>query len=226
MKTIIIVTNPKHSNPPKPKVPPTPPKPAKLPTVLIYWNREKLKAAPVQLGPPPTRNRQTFPFHSTIDFQGLKIRVETPKGGTRSGVDSDGKPWSVVMPAHYGEFARTLGADGDPIDAFVGPDAHAPFAYVVHIQDPTTKEYDEDKVLLGFQNRDAALAAFSSAYTRPGFRAGVRKLSIGELRDWLRDKELRGLRITAGEELTKGRPTAPSLPESTGLVLPEHLAWV
>ena len=61
-----------------------------------------LKAADVDLGPPPARNRARFPFTGTIEFQGLRVRVETRKGDTRSGTDRDGKAWSVVMPVRMG----------------------------------------------------------------------------------------------------------------------------
>lgn len=37
-----------------------------------------------------------------VIIQGLDISIENPKGSFRSGVDKDGKPWSVKMPSHYG----------------------------------------------------------------------------------------------------------------------------
>jgi len=157
------------------------------------------------LGPPPTRNRATHPFVGTIEFHGLPtIRVETPKGGTRSGTDADGKSWSVTMPAHYGEFARTEGADGDPVDVFVGPNRHAPKAYVVHLQNPATGEHDEDKVFVGFDNADAARGCFSAAYNRDDLQMGaMRTLTTSELAEWLAARENRGAKLDAGRELHK-----------------------
>lgn len=161
-------------------------------------------AKAVEMGPPPARNRARFPFKGTIALPGLPlIRVETPKGDTRSGTDRDGNPWSVVMPAHYGEFARTEGVDGDPVDVFVGPDEHAAHAYVAHMAVPGTTRYDEDKVLCGFRTRDEAEAILRRAYNRPGLVLGLRKLTIPALAAWLADPARRGRKITAGAELAK-----------------------
>ena len=98
------------------------------------------------LGPPPNPNRAKHPYTGTILFSGLpRINVENVRGSTRSGTDADGVVWSVRMPAHYGEFARTEGADGDPVDVFVGEAGEAaPKAYVIHLQDPKNGTYDED----------------------------------------------------------------------------------
>lgn len=171
--------------------------------VVAALGLKKSDAEPV-LGPPPTRNRAKFPFVATIDFQGLPIRVETRKGETRSGTDADGKAWSVTMPAHYGEFAATLGADGDPVDVFVGPNRHAHRAYVVHLQDPSTGEHDEDKTFLGFNSADDALACFRAAYNRRDLKMGpARALSISELREWLADRENRGRKLDGGRALAK-----------------------
>jgi hypothetical protein len=181
----------------------------------MSFRDQLLKAAPVVLGPPPARNRARFPYTGTVEFQGLKIRVETRKGDTRSGVDQDGKPWSVTMPAHYGEFEQTEGTDGDPVDVFVGPDAHAAFAYVVHLQDPTTGEHDEDKVFLGFAHSEAARECFRAAYNRRDLQLGtMRKMSVGELRDWL---DRRGEKILGGAALHKAATWRSRLAEFVGL---------
>lgn len=160
-------------------------------------------AAPV-LGPPPARNRQRCPFVGTIRLPGLPlIRVETRRGGTRRGTDPDGKPWSVVMPAHYGEFARTQGTDGDAVDVFVGPNRHAAHAYVVHVAVAGTGRYDEDKVCVAFDTREDVEATLRAAYNRPGMVLGIRKLTIPEIAEWLTDPARRGRKITAGREMAK-----------------------
>ena len=158
---------------------------------------------PHPLGPAPARNRATFPYQGTVDFQGLKIRVENAAGSTRRGTSPDGTPWETRMRVHYGEFVATEGADGDAVDCFVGPGRFEPFAYVVHTQDPATRRYDEDKVMLGFGSRDEALAVFRAHYTGRGFVQSVRRMSIGELRAWLADPQNRGRKINGGDVLAK-----------------------
>lgn len=124
----------------------------------------------MRLGPPPTRNRQRFPFVGTLQIPGLpQIRVETARGGIRSGIDPDGKPWRVTMPAHYGEFERSEGTDGDPVDVFVGNEPHAAFAYVVHAaRADGSGAYDEDKVSRGFRRAMPSRPRSAPPTTGPG----------------------------------------------------------
>ncbi len=107
---------------------------------------------------------------------------ESLKGDVRKGVDPDGRPWEVTMPAHYGEFAETAGNDGDAIDVYVGPNPAADVAYVVHQKIPGTEIHDEDKVMLGFNTAADAEACYRAAYTVPGFYGGLTPWPVAELR--------------------------------------------
>lgn len=150
---------------------------------------------PVELGPPPARARKRFPHQGTIDFQGLRILVENRAGSYRTGTDGDGHRWRVKMLAHYGEIAGTEGTDGDRLDAYVGPNADSPLVVVVHQQHPETKAFDEDKVMLGFDTVEAALALYRAQYDRPGFYGGHEAMPIGRLLRWARDPANRGQRV-------------------------------
>jgi len=58
------------------------------------------------------------------------------------------------MHFDYGEIDGEVGADGDPLDVYLGPDPDAPFVYVVHqLKAPPFEVFDEDKVMLGFPPR-------------------------------------------------------------------------
>jgi hypothetical protein len=140
-------------------------------------------AAPTPLlGPPPIPNRLDHPYVGTIDFQGIPVWVETARGDVRSGTDPNGKPWSVVMPAHYGEVANTVGVDGDPVDVFVGDDASAPEVYVFHTRVAGTRKYDEDKAFLGFRTLNDARRAFFAAYTRGGMLESVTTWTVDQFK--------------------------------------------
>lgn len=89
----------------------------------------------------------------------------------------------------------TLGLDGDPVDAYVGPNADAPTAYVVHQKFPGTQAVDEDKVMLGFDSADDAERAYLEQYDGHGFMGGVTSWPVGELRDYLRDSSNHGKRL-------------------------------
>lgn len=121
----------------------------------------------------------------------LPVSIETPMGGIRSGVGADGTPWSVRMPVDYGYVKQSTGADGDHVDVYVGPQAHAAEmhpVYVVDQRDADSCRFDEHKAMLGFSTaaaaREAYLAAFSDG--RGGERVGaVTRMSWQAFVEWL-----------------------------------------
>lgn len=140
-----------------------------------------------------------------IRVHGLDITIENPKGSIRSGVDADGNEWSVVMPAHYGYFKRTEGADGDQVDVFVGDELESRKVWVVDAIDQDTGTFDEHKVLLAFDTRAAAVAAYKGSY-QPGWKVGtVTETDIDAFKEWLKD------------DAAQKRPFAPAQSEA-----PEH----
>lgn len=123
-----------------------------------------------------------------LSFQGMPISIETKKGQTRSGRAPDGKRWSVKMPADYGYIRRTEGADGDHADAYIGPLADAPLAFVIDQIDPATGAFDEPKILLGFRNRGHAKMTYCAGFSDGSGdkRIGaIVSLSIPALKSWL-----------------------------------------
>jgi hypothetical protein len=114
-----------------------------------------------------------------IRMYGLDISIETRAGETRSGVGPDGQPWSVVLPADYGYIRRTLGADGDHLDCYIGPNADAPLVWVVDQHDAETRVFDEQKVLMGFNARSQAIETYES-----GFSDGKGRLRIGKVHEF------------------------------------------
>jgi hypothetical protein len=124
----------------------------------------------------------------TLLFQGLRIRIENPAGSTRSGVDKDGKPWSVVMANDYGEIINTNGVDGDPVDVFIGPAKHAQWVYVIHQTKKDGQGFDEDKCFLGFNDAMEAKAAFYKNYDKPDlFYGDMSVLSLDQFKTKLRE---------------------------------------
>ena len=64
----------------------------------------------------------------------------------------------------YGYIKGTKGADGQPVDCFIGPLKDAKFAYVIHQTTYDGSSFDEDKVMLGWASAERAKAAYKSAY--------------------------------------------------------------
>lgn len=94
-----------------------------------------------------------------VTFQGIDIYLDRPKGFTMSGTDSEGKAWTRTYKLDYGFIPKTLGGDDDGLDVFLGPSSKAHEAYwVTQVKNDGT--FDEYKVFLGFESREAAKAAF------------------------------------------------------------------
>lgn len=124
--------------------------------------------------------------HTT--FQGLPISIETKRGQVRSGVGADGKPWSVKLPADYGYIKRTEGADGDHVDAYLGPIKDAPLVWIIDQIDPATGKFDEHKLMLGFRNRGHAEQTYRAGFSdrKGGKRLGaITTMDIPTLKAWL-----------------------------------------
>lgn len=134
-----------------------------------------------------------------LSWRGLTIAIENPKGSTRSGIDKDGKRWSVTMPASYGYFLGTTGRDGDHVDCYIGPDHESDKVFIVDQVDAKTRRFDEHKVLLSYPTESAALKDYRAAFSdgKGQDRIGhVTEMSVADLKDWLRSgdtkKPLRG----------------------------------
>lgn len=129
----------------------------------------------IKIGPPPTPNRDKYPFVGTAEIQGIKINIENLAGSVREGKDPKGRTWRTRMKYHYGEIANAKkGADRDKLDVYLGPNPNAKMVYVVHQNYPRDHpdkpgEYDEDKTMLGFDSAEAAKRAYLKQYDRPDF---------------------------------------------------------
>lgn len=83
----------------------------------------------------------------TIEFQGIPIHIENPKGSERRG-----RNWTQVMAHDYGYICKTKANDGDELDCFIGPNKDSPHVYIVTQIKPNTGQFDEYKVLFGFND--------------------------------------------------------------------------
>jgi hypothetical protein len=91
----------------------------------------------------------------TRDFQGLRVRIDRPKGFVQEGKDEEGRPWKRVYKYDYGFLPKTQGGDGEGVDVFLGPDASARESFWV-IQKKRDGSFDEYKVLVGFGSKQEA----------------------------------------------------------------------
>jgi hypothetical protein len=126
--------------------------------------------------------------HAT--WNGLGLSFENPKGSERKGVDPNGQPWSVTMPAHYGYVKRTEGADGDHVDIYMGDKPDSDQVFVVDQQDAATGKFDEHKVILGTGSLEEAASLYDAGFSDgkgPQRRAAITPMGVDKFKAWLRE---------------------------------------
>lgn len=123
-----------------------------------------------------------------VSVKGMRISIENPKGSKRyyGETDENGNRKFNVMKNHYGYFNVTKGKDGDAVDCFLGPNIED--FDKVYAVDQNTKEgdFDETKVMLGFNSKKEAKKAYLSNY-EPGWK-GLRNItgvSLKTFKKWL-----------------------------------------
>lgn len=118
-------------------------------------------------------------------IRGIEVAIENTRGSTRCGIDSNGKKWESIMPHHYGYVRRTIsGADGDPVDVFIGPNPESEF--VAAIDQFVDGKFDEHKFMLGFNNCQEAKAGYLAAY-QPGWKGlkNITPMTLAQFRNFL-----------------------------------------
>lgn len=132
-----------------------------------------------------------------INVCGLDVTIETPKDDLRRGVGPDGTPWSVRMPVDYGYVKRTIGADGDQVDVYLGPAAHRASdlpVWVIDQCDADSKCWDEHKCMLGFPDNKTARETYLNAFSdgKGHHRIGsVMRMSFATFCAWLKSGRTR-----------------------------------
>lgn len=129
-------------------------------------------------------------------YAGFTVFIENPAGTFRYGVDSDGHEWRTQMIYDYGFLPATEGADGEGVDVYLGPNEEAEKAFVIHQQDPDTKEYDEDKVMLGFDTPGDAEAAYRVHYDKDGFFQSMDEFAMSDFASTVQQYQKKKKRAT------------------------------
>lgn len=140
------------------------------------------------------------------------------------------------MHYDYGYLRQTEGTDGDHVDVYVGPNTKSEKVFVI---DQNKKppyqvrggwpDFDEQKVMLGFDSAKEAKAAYLKQYNDPRFFRSLKEMPMEEFRQKVLDRENHGKKIAARRrvllelnlaKLSKGEPV---LGENTPAVtkLPE-----
>ncbi|WP_232092286.1 PLxRFG domain-containing protein [Aeromonas media] len=150
----------------------------------------QIEAARAEIAPEPTEAQKEAGNYKKghIKLQGLDIALENPKGSTRSGTDQDGKAWQSTMAHDYGYIKRTLGADGDHVDVFIGDKPDSETVYVVDQVDPKTGKFDEHKVMMGFSDEQAAREGYLGNY-EAGWKGlgAIKAMPVESFKRWVKE---------------------------------------
>jgi len=123
-----------------------------------------------------------------VKIEGLDVTIENGAGHVRKGTDENGKAWEVTMPAHYGYIKRTVGADGDHVDVYVGEVPNPNSVFVVDQIDLDTGKFDEHKVILSVADAKAAGMLYRAGFSdgKGGDRMGaLSEMTMDQFKAWL-----------------------------------------
>jgi hypothetical protein len=180
---------------PQQAAPPAPAVPRRRPLPV----QQKAAAAPTGLykGKPASTDSTKF----KLDFQGIPISVDRPRGFVMMGRDEKGKPWSRRYRYDYGHIPRTLGGDHDGLDVFIGPKKKSEHAFWA-IQRKPDGTFDEYKVFLGFDNRDEAIAAYRAHIPKKLF-SGLMTMKVEMMKAMLGKNPQQHIKVAMLLELAK-----------------------
>lgn len=152
-------------------------------------------------------------------LHGLDLSIENPAGSTRRGTDRDGTAWETTMQHHYGYLRGTVGADKDHIDAFIGPHQDSTKVFVIDQVHPDNRQFDEHKVMLGFNSLEEAQAAYQSNYAADWTGADqISATDIDGFKAWLQSGKTGkpfAAHAPAGATVQDAAPAAPAAPAVT-----------
>jgi hypothetical protein len=151
-----------------------------------------------------------------VEWQGFDIAIETEKGGLRTGIGGDGKPWSNESPAPYGYIKRTKGKDREPLDITLGDNPQAPQVFVVDQIDPATLKFDEHKSFGAFNTEAEAVAAYNGSFSDgsgPSRMGAITPMSVPEFQAWV-DKGNTGKALAYKPPVAPSKPSKPTGPLS------------
>lgn len=161
-----------------------------------------------------------------MKFQGMDVSIETDIGEYRHWYDPHNKEEGKTKMSHpYGYIRRTDGADGEQVDVYVGPNEAAKKVYIVHqMKAPNFENYDEDKVMVGFDSAKEAKTAYLRNFNDSRFFGAMTTIPVERFKDYFIKKALTGPPATIpgeGEQSSSAAP--PKAPEAPQIPAPPPL---
>lgn len=157
----------------------------------------------------------SYPVKQRLDLFGFQISIENPKGSKRTWHDPhSGESGTTYMHHAYGYIRRTEGTDGDHVDVYVGPNTSSTKVFIVNqMKKPDFKEFDEQKVMLGWDRPEDAKSAYLKQYNNPKFFGSMTEMPLEEFQRKVLDKSFHGKKIANGDMLEYFRDHPQKLKE-------------
>jgi hypothetical protein len=148
-----------------------------------------------------------------VVIHGLNVAIEQPRHSYRTGLNTKtGERWTTKLAAHYGYFSKTRGADGDPVDCFIGFYPQSEFIYIINQY--VNGSFDETKCMVAFPDEHSARKAYLDSYDK-GWN-GLHSLvpaSISQFKWWLKNGNMK-------------KPVAPEYLPYSGLEnMNQNIKW-
>lgn len=131
------------------------------------------------------KNPNTKLSHRIL-WKGLSISVENAAGSIRKKEN-----FSTRMKNDYGYIRGTLAQDKDHIDCYLGSDLDSPVVFIVHQRNARTLEYDEDKVMIGFDSSQAAIYAYLCHFPSDAWFGAVTPMDSDDFAQWCKNPDNR-----------------------------------
>lgn len=121
-----------------------------------------------------------------LNLDGYRITIENPKGSVRRGTDSNGNTWENTLNNDYGYIRGTEGVDGDHIDVYLSDNPSEGNVFVIDQVNPSTREFDEHKVMYGFNSAEEAREAYLANYSEGWNGLGtITEVTKDEFKKWI-----------------------------------------
>lgn len=115
-----------------------------------------------------------------VDYQGIPVHVDRPRGHVQTGTDDAGATWKRYYHVDYGFVPNTQGGDQEGVDVFLGLDPEAKDAHWI-LQKKSDGTFDEYKVMLGFPDADMAKGMYL-AHVPKRFFGSMSSTSVGMMK--------------------------------------------
>lgn len=158
----------------------------------ITMRRYRAHGGPIKITPAQASAGNYKKKH--VNFQGLPLAIETPKGHIREKVTNGKVDWRVKMPVDYGYVKGTKDNDGDATDVFLGPHKNSDKVWVIDQAHHETGKFDEHKAMLGFKHKTEALKAYKDSFSDGKGHKRIMdatEMSVGQYKDWVKHGNLK-----------------------------------